>query len=53
MRDQLVTALGLVLMTTTIPIGCATTPAADPSAAAPADKGAHATIVVRGVACPF
>lgn len=49
MRDHLITAIGLVLMTTTIPIGCATTPAADPSAAAPADNGAHATIVVRGV----
>ena len=49
MRDQLVTALGFALMTSTIPIGCATPPAADPSAAASAVKATHATIVVRGV----
>lgn len=49
MRDQIVTALGLLLMTTTIPFGCATMPSADPSATAPAINAAHATIVVRGV----
>lgn len=49
MRDQLTTALGFALMTTMVSIGCATTPAAAPSAAAPVINAAQATIVVRGV----